>query len=85
MTDHDISVPTTQCFINYLLLALTFGIHFATKDRSVSLLSQLSLQTLQYASIYIICAWRSVNFSLAWCVCTCTYEHSLNCFVAVCV
>ena len=34
VTDYDISVPTTQCFFNYLLLALTFGVYFATKKRS---------------------------------------------------
>ena len=30
---HDISVPTTQCFINYLFLALTFGVYFATRKK----------------------------------------------------
>jgi solute carrier family 35 protein F1/2 len=30
---HDVSVPTTQVFFNYLLLALTFGVYFATRKR----------------------------------------------------
>ena len=33
VTDHDISVPTTQCFLNYLLLAGTFGVYFSTRKR----------------------------------------------------
>ena len=38
VSNYDISVPTTQAFLNYLLLALTFGVYFATRKRFLTVL-----------------------------------------------
>ena len=35
---YDISVPTTQAFLNYVLLAMTFGVYLATKKKFLVIL-----------------------------------------------
>jgi solute carrier family 35 protein F1/2 len=82
VTDYDISVPTTQCFLNYVLLGLTFGVHFATKKR---FLRTLKYNWWKYLILGVVDVEANFLMVLAYRYTNLTSVQLLDCFTIVVV